>query len=212
MGRVGGENLTVKEHTHKIGVLSAKLHVMRHHNNGHALLLKLAQYPGKFLFEEAVHSLGRLIQQQKPRLCQQNLGKGGSLLFTAGQVIWMGIHQRFDLAEGSNLMDLVFLPAHLRQFLSDGFFYEQAFGILRQHGKTVLKQLAGSIFSKILSKDLHAATVYFADSADRFQRGGLARTIAADNGEQAAIWNIEADASQYVLTVLFIAEPCLLYF
>ena len=53
---VRGQNLPVKKHAHHIRVTGAELHVMRDHNDGDALSLKLFKDLRKSLFKEAVNA------------------------------------------------------------------------------------------------------------------------------------------------------------
>ena len=60
--RVGREDLPVKEHGYAVGVPGAELHVVRHHDDGDALLFQIGEDRGERLFKEAVDALCRLVE------------------------------------------------------------------------------------------------------------------------------------------------------
>ena len=180
---------------------------MGHHNDGNALGLQVGQNLCEGLLEKTVDALGGLVQQKKPGLGEQHLGKGGSLLLAAGQVIRMAAEKGFNLAQPGNFGNGGSILRHFLQFLPDGFLYKQAFGILGQHGKTAPEQLGRFVFFHGLSEEGDFAPVGTTDTGNGLQGGGFAGAVAAQDGVEASGGNLRTDSTENVRGILFIPEP-----
>ena len=165
-GGIRGQDLSVKEHTHHIRVLGAKLHIVGNHHNGDTLCLQLAEDGSQFFFEKAVNTLGRFVQKQQLWVCQQHLSKRRPLLLAAGEIIGVTIQQGFDFTDSGDLGNFRFVLGHLRQVFPDCFFDEQALGVLGQHSKAAAEQLRSLVLLHRFAEHLYAPPVGFADAAD----------------------------------------------
>ena len=66
--------------------------------------------------------------------------------------------------------------------------------------------------SHVLSENLYAAPIGFADTAGSFQRGGLACAVTAHKGKDRTLGHFKAGATKNVGAVLFVSEPNLAKF
>ena len=207
--RIHRDHLSIEEHAHQIGVLRAEFHIVGHHHHGYAARRELFQDRRKFLLEEAVDALRRFIQQQKLRIGQQHLGERRALLFAAGEIIGMAVHQMRDFADLGDFVNprAFALLHHFGKILAHRFFHEQALRILRQHGEHFVEQLPAFVLLHRLSIDLNFAAVRRADAADRAQKRGFARSVAAQYRKQAAARHIQIHAAQNIRRILFVTIP-----
>ena len=204
---IGGEDLAVKEHTDQIGILCAELHIVGYHDNGDPVLFQSVQDRCKPDLEEAIQPLGRLVQQQKPRLCQQHLCQCSPLLFAAGQIVGMGLKKVFHLTHGCDGLDLISVGVHFQKLLQNRFLHKQTFGILREHCQAVPEQVPCPILFHGLPENLHTAPVGPADAAECFQRGGFSGTVSSHNGQKLPFRHRKTDAPQDIRPLFFVPEP-----
>ena len=105
------------------------------------------------------------------------------MLLTAGQVVGVAVQQVGDLTYIANLGGIL---GDLLQILQDRVLDKQASGVLGEHGKAVLEQLAAFIGLGIGAEYGYLAPIGLAAAADRLQESGFSCAVTAHNGVDAA--------------------------
>ena len=86
-GSAFSNNITVKEQSASVSVLGTKRYVVAYHQNGNTLFCQFVNNTRKGYFKFCIKTLCRLIQKKNIGCSQENFCKGGSLLFTARNII-----------------------------------------------------------------------------------------------------------------------------
>ena len=206
-GGICGEDLSIEEHAYPVCIPGAELHIVGDHQDRDALPLQVHEDLCEGLFKEAVNALGRLVQQQEPGVCQQDLGQSPPLLLSAGKVVGMPVQKGRHLAQLRYVFQGFFVLGHLLQVLPEGFFNEQTLWILGKHRQTAVKKLSRLIFFHTLSKEGDFPPVGPANAGYSLEGGGFSRTVASQDGAEAPGRDLQADSPENIRAVLLVAEP-----
>ena len=104
---------------------------MADHDDADPPVRQLSEDVGEQLLEIVVQALGGLVQQEDIRVLEQNLGQGGALLLTAGEVVRMPVQHPLQTAQGRHL-PCPLLVCHGQQLLPDIFLQQEHLWILGQ--------------------------------------------------------------------------------
>ncbi len=136
--RTVGEDAAPGEHDRAVRVLGHELHVVRHHEDGRAFAVQLAQQPEQLVGAGAVLAEGRLIEGE--HRCSRDEGGADreSSLLPAGQEEWMGLRLGGESEALEHLLgalaDLrvgqVAQTQAMRQFVVHGVRDELVLGVL----------------------------------------------------------------------------------
>ena len=96
LGRILGNDFSVKEQRADIGVLRRKFDIMRNGKHRHSVGKKRIENTGQHMLCARIEPLCRLVEQQYTRLEQQQLCNSALLLLTAAQVVRMAVEQRLN--------------------------------------------------------------------------------------------------------------------
>ena len=190
----------VKHQKTAVGILRAEFNVVADHDDRRALLQQTVQDRGQLALDLRVHALCRLVEQQKLRPGQQQLGQRGALLFAAGKIVGMPVQQAFQTAEAGHFLH----APRLLRLRQGGELLPQLIadrGAVKEHLR-VLRQKADA-----LGPAEALAAQRAAQTGQQAQRRRLAAAVSAEQGGQLAAGKAAAQVLQHVLTVLFIAEP-----
>ena len=184
-----------------MGVPGTELNVVAHHEDGHAPAEQRLEDLGEHLLELRVQALGGLVHQQDLRVQQQHLCQRRPLLLAAGQVVGVAVQQLLQAAQPRRpcrpgRLDLprhAPVPQDLKQVLPDRLFHKQRLGVLRQHPHAPMGP--------------DRSPVGLVQSCQQLEGGGLARAVAAQEGQEFPLPDPQTQALHHIGQLLFVFEP-----
>ena len=188
---------------------------MGHHKHRRAPSSQASQQRGELLLEESIESLGRLIEQQQPRLVQQHLGQRRPLHLATGQVEGMSVKQRHNVCQRRHfphrrralLCREAATVQHLFQISPNGLLHHKVQRILRKHSHPAAEQLGPLPILQPSPEHGDLPAIGPRNAADGAQHRRLPRAVAAHHREQRPLRHGQRRPPQHIGAIALIAEP-----
>ena len=189
---IRGDGAVEKERA-ALRVGGAKFDIVADQDDGHALREQALQKLSQLSLEGRVQSARWLVEEQDIGPRKQDLCQRRALLLAAGKVVGVTVQQRFQLAECGDIGEHRFVGGDLGKVLAHGFLGKKRLHLLRQK-----RRFAG---------DADLSAIGLLQARQQPERGGLARAVAAEDGEKLAPPHRQLQPAQHVRRVRRIAEP-----
>jgi hypothetical protein len=195
----GVDDLTLHEEVVAVGDGCGEAEVLLNEQDGDAVLLGLGEERCHLLNEERGEALGRLVEEEQARAHAEDAGDGEHLLLAAGELRAALAAAVFEAWEhGVDTVEAPRLRADGRgeeEVLFDGEASVDA-TVVRNVAEATAGALVGREAGDVGTLEENLAASLLVEAHEGAQGGGLAGAVAADEGDDLALVDVEREVVQ----------------